>query len=33
MSSFARRSARATTAVVLALAAQPAAWRYGHELR
>jgi PadR family transcriptional regulator, regulatory protein PadR len=32
MASFARRSAEATTAVILALAARPATWRYGHEL-
>jgi PadR family transcriptional regulator PadR len=31
-SPFKRRSARATTAVILALAEQPATWRYGHEL-
>ena len=29
---FTRLSAQATTAVVLALAEQPATWRYGHEL-
>jgi DNA-binding PadR family transcriptional regulator len=32
MISFTRLSARATTAVILALAQQPATWRYGHEL-
>ena len=32
MASFARRSAQATAAVVLALAEPPATWRYGHEL-
>jgi PadR family transcriptional regulator PadR len=32
MGSFTRLSAQATTAVVLALAEQPATWRYGHEL-
>jgi PadR family transcriptional regulator, regulatory protein PadR len=32
MASFTRRSAQATTAVILALAEQPASWRYGHEL-
>ena len=32
MASFTRLSAQATTAVVLALAEQPATWRYGHEL-
>jgi PadR family transcriptional regulator, regulatory protein PadR len=32
MASFRRLSAQATTAVVLALAEQPATWRYGHEL-
>jgi DNA-binding PadR family transcriptional regulator len=33
MTSFTRLSAQATTAVVLALAEHPSAWRYGHELR
>jgi hypothetical protein len=32
MASFTRLSAQATTAVILALAEQPATWRYGHEL-
>ena len=32
MACFTRRSAQATTAVILALAEQPATWRYGHEL-
>jgi PadR family transcriptional regulator, regulatory protein PadR len=32
MGSFTRRSAQATTAVILALAEQPATWRYGHAL-
>jgi PadR family transcriptional regulator, regulatory protein PadR len=32
MASLTRRSAQATTAVILALAEQPATWRYGHEL-
>jgi PadR family transcriptional regulator len=32
MASFTRLSAQATTAVLLALAEQPATWRYGHEL-
>ena len=32
MVSFTRLSAQATHAVVLALAEQPATWRYGHEL-
>jgi PadR family transcriptional regulator PadR len=32
MVSFTRLSAQAMTAVVLALAEQPATWRYGHEL-
>ena len=32
MVSFTRLSGQATTAVVLALAEQPATWRYGHEL-
>jgi DNA-binding PadR family transcriptional regulator len=33
MVSFTRLSGQATTAVILALAEQPATWRYGHELR
>jgi DNA-binding PadR family transcriptional regulator len=33
MASFPRLSAQATTAVIVALAEQPATWRYGHELR
>ena len=32
MVSFTRLSGQATTAVILALAEQPATWRYGHEL-
>jgi PadR family transcriptional regulator PadR len=32
VASFGGLSAQATTAVVLALAEQPATWRYGHEL-
>jgi len=32
MVSFTRLSAQATTAVILALAEQPATWRYGSEL-
>jgi PadR family transcriptional regulator len=32
MVSFTRPSAQATTAVILALAEQPATWHYGHEL-
>jgi PadR family transcriptional regulator len=32
VASFTRLSAQATTAVILALAEQPATWRYGHEL-
>ena len=32
MASFPRLSAQATTAVIVALAEQPATWRYGHEL-
>ena len=32
MGSFPRRSAQATTAVILVLAEQPATWRYGDEL-
>jgi PadR family transcriptional regulator PadR len=32
MASFTRMSAQASTAVILALAEQPATWRYGHEL-
>ena len=32
MGSFTRLSTQAATAVILALAEQPATWRYGHEL-
>jgi PadR family transcriptional regulator, regulatory protein PadR len=32
MVSFIRPSPQATTALILALAEQPATWRYGHEL-
>jgi DNA-binding PadR family transcriptional regulator len=32
MISLTRRSRLATTAVILAMAEQPATWRYGHEL-